>query len=208
MNAKELIGKEIEKGTDAWQAVLNVFYDKWQGGKFKTYAQMVEAAKKVDSLYAYAILMGKLNQQVCNGGWMQYFDNGYASKDGDGCFSSKTDIELHQDLQKLHDQFFPECGEEKKAKLRGLLDDFENSIVDEEEDCDWCGGSGYEDEELNETCGSCGGNGIKDTYSNNLMFDGGEEGDDIYYDLGIEELLLEHFAKVIPESLELEKAVS
>jgi hypothetical protein len=53
------------------------------------------------SLAKFAVLIGKYNQQVCNGGHIQYFHNGYA--DGKGGFMSDHDpsIPLHKELIKL-----------------------------------------------------------------------------------------------------------
>lgn len=96
---KDLIIAEIirNKKIDIHQAIMNIAYDeydKWlkkeneqrlQEGKFKqhwTYTHLLSYVEtNYGSLAEFAILMGKYNQQVCNGGHEQYWYNSYASID-------------------------------------------------------------------------------------------------------------------------------
>lgn len=55
----------------------------------------------VDQTYGefvnFFVQLGKLNQQVCNGGFLQYYTNGYASEESEGAFFNyEGDISLHQ----------------------------------------------------------------------------------------------------------------
>lgn len=87
-----------EHGTeDIHQQILNVGYRWWQeenatGG----YAEMVDyMGAKYGPLARLAILAGKYNQQVCNGGHSQYVFNGYAASNHD------NNADLHNALVSL-----------------------------------------------------------------------------------------------------------
>ncbi len=85
------------KEGDYHQAILNLGYDEYQKNKNWYYIDMLNYMKTTyGDLAMWAVLIGKANQQICNGGFMQYFDNGYASegKGGFGCKHS-TNLELH-----------------------------------------------------------------------------------------------------------------
>jgi len=77
------------------QAILNVCYYKWQHEPEWTYSDMLDYAKETyGDIARFAVLVGKLNQQVCNGGFLQYFDNGYAAVDRTNAY----DFDLQDDL--------------------------------------------------------------------------------------------------------------
>ena len=96
---KDLIIAEIirNKKMDIHQAIMNIAYDeydKWlkkeneqrlEEGKFKqpwTYTNLLSYVEtNYGSLAEFAVLIGKYNQQVCNGGHEQYWYNSYASID-------------------------------------------------------------------------------------------------------------------------------
>lgn len=66
-----------------------------------SHALLVNTTKdSYGELAAFAVLMGKYNQQVCNGGHLQYWENHYASY-GD----ITDDISLHHQLRSLYDFF-------------------------------------------------------------------------------------------------------
>jgi hypothetical protein len=86
---------------DVHQSILNLAYEKWQGVGWSRTAWMGWVELELGKLAAFAVLIGKYNQQVCNGGHAQYFDNGYASGDG-GCFvDHDLDCPLHAKMVSL-----------------------------------------------------------------------------------------------------------
>lgn len=69
------------------QALLNIAYDGWQKNKDWTMEDMLQYALEFGSVVQLAVLLGKYNQQVTNGGHSQYFDNGYS---GDHKYKSRN----------------------------------------------------------------------------------------------------------------------
>lgn len=60
--------RDFKEG-DVHQAILNVYYNRWQNHEFKGYEEMVRKCEaELGKLAAFSILFGKYNQQVCNGG--------------------------------------------------------------------------------------------------------------------------------------------
>jgi hypothetical protein len=59
------------------QAFLNIAYDEWQKHDDWKLEDMVEYAGEFGEVVELALLLGKYNQQVQNGGHSQYFFNGY-----------------------------------------------------------------------------------------------------------------------------------
>ena len=197
--AAEILADYEERQESVWQSILNVFYKRWQADQYKGYSEMIAAALEESEYYALAILLGKYNQQVCNGGHVQYFDNGYASISGGGYASTKDNIELHQELEDLAGKLLPES--DLKEVLMECLKKFEGRISEGSEECGDCNGEGgwyteeeeeYEDEDGEmsygtneewETCWSCHGDGYIDT--DGLMYDittyGKDALDDLYY---------------------------
>lgn len=104
---EELIATHSE---DAHQAIMNVAYDLYkkhlaemnkkleiqgQYPKRWLYSDLCEYTKEnLGSLAEFAVLIGKYNQQVENGGHYQYWDNGYGSSTND----IYRDLYLHMDL--------------------------------------------------------------------------------------------------------------
>lgn len=67
-----------------WQALCDIAYDQWQEhdklaphSEKWGFKEMLENAEGPEKMVA-ACVLGKLNQQVCNGGFMQWIDNRYA----------------------------------------------------------------------------------------------------------------------------------
>lgn len=113
-NSSYIPGKEIH------QAILNIGYSEWQKEENKhwNYQRMIHWMEDTyGELAAYAILIGKLNYQVENGGFMQYLLNQYAGKHEhyltqDERRDWKNDLGLHRKLCDLH-----ECLGFSKSKL-------------------------------------------------------------------------------------------
>lgn len=147
---------------DVHQAVLDAGYSAWQkpeNAKWQ-YADMVDEAEKTfGEMAKLLILLGKFNQQVCNGGHIQYYDNGYASGTTSGMGKeTDTDLFLHQEMislfERSHLGLLPHGGQVLDI-LKGfrIVIDTERSVTCT---CGECGGSGeYEDEK----CFECGGSG-------------------------------------------------
>lgn len=160
------------------QSILNVGYDEWQTtDKNWGYSDMVKWVKETyGDLPALAILLGKYNQQVTNGGHVQYFDNGYSSMENRGWLDKDKDTELHDLMVELFEKLdfkSLELGGEMLTLLRdfeveideesmteetcnecygnGTVEnpdfdpDDEDSFEEDYMDCDWCGGSGWEE---------------------------------------------------------------
>lgn len=62
------------------QALLNIAYDEWQKQKGWSMEDMLQYALEFGNIVQLAVLLGKYNQQVTNGGHSQYFDNGYSGE--------------------------------------------------------------------------------------------------------------------------------
>lgn len=174
------------KEDDVWQSILNVGYHEWQSDNVTSYTEMIEWMRKNYGDFAVmAILLGKYNQQVCNGGHMQYYDNGYASRDDDGTSYSGfghdhgEQIALHEEIIKLMEKYGLDKESDLSKKLYALLKEFKVDIDDElyiEESCYECDGSGcvYEyDEDENENvveCSICGGSGYDEVDNENYGY--------------------------------------
>ena len=74
---------------DVHQAIMNVGYDWWQNTKGASMEDMIlHVREKYGPVAEFAILFGKFNQQVENGGILQWIDNGYADVSSKGnCFN-------------------------------------------------------------------------------------------------------------------------
>jgi hypothetical protein len=151
---------EVEKGSPH-QAILNVAYSHWQekGNEDWDYGDMVENTfEKYGDVAAFAVMLGKYNQQVTNGGHMQYYDNGYAS----GSHKDLQPIDLHTDMM----DSIKESGLSKNtlgSEVYSIMEEFADAIREPEEDefkkeCDDCQGSG----KVTGLCPTCKGAGTVD----------------------------------------------
>lgn len=62
---------------DFHQQLMNEAYAQWQQGDPASYDEFVES---LDEAHQAAVLLGKLNYQVENGGFVQWYRNGYSSQ--------------------------------------------------------------------------------------------------------------------------------
>ena len=169
------------KAGNYWQAILDVGYHYWQQADDWRYRNMIDNAEKELGKYgAFFILLGKYNQQVCNGGHVQYFDNGYA--DGEGSCFSRHDIDcpLHWQLVELYKQYGLQDLVAHGKTVLDILKAFKVEVDDRRTityTCDECGGSGIISEfcecdgekpdceccagtgHIKETCPDCDGDG-------------------------------------------------
>lgn len=132
------------------QAILNAYYDLWQREKFRDYSHMIAAAVARNPLHGFAILIGRCDQQICNGGGSQYYGNGYASIGNVYQFKTEDDIDidLHEDLLTLWDHYISPFYNEypNLEAIRSVLGRFCVWVVDYDEihsECEYCGGEGY-----------------------------------------------------------------
>lgn len=165
------------------------------------YCEFMNELLNHDERLLFITLMKNLVSQVNNGGFAQYFFNGYASfdKKDDG------DLSAHESLIELYKKYVPK--NEKTEKLLTILNDFINNICKdscdccdgtgyvslenecdchgEDENCPYCDGTGYVVDE--EECSECYGTGELDSYS----YQGND--DEKFYDLFDSEM--EHIFK-------------
>jgi len=144
---KERNDEDYQKG-DVHQSILNLGYEWWQRqGPDVEYKNMITLMQKeYGDLSAFAILIGKYNQQVCNGGHIQYFDNGYA--DGQNGFGRDHDLE--NPLHKKMLSFFESLGLNKSELGSKVFDIASRFEIEEEEQYDDYSCDHYDDEDDNE----------------------------------------------------------
>ena len=131
------------------QAILDVFFDETiiENINITTYEEIIARARDINDIYALAILLGKYNQQVLNGGHDQYFFNGYSHS-----YNNELLMDLHDQLLVLVEECYPNV--EIKDKLLNVLSDF--SVDTYHNDCSVCGGAGMV---AGDICYECGGSG-------------------------------------------------
>jgi len=162
---QKVVQEDDFKNGEVHQAIMNVAYKDWQNSdQINGYAEMVEHAYQTyGPLAAFAVLAGKHNQQVENGGHAQYFDNGYAGGEGPGGRKTEQDTELHHMLIELAEKYniasLPNGAEALK-----IYNEWEPSLSD----CHECDGQGYFDEE----CPDCQGSGQDEEGNNCEQCDG------------------------------------
>jgi len=219
------VNKNFNKEDGYWQTILDLGYNEWQDKEnedVNSYTEMIEWMRnKYGNFAVLAILLGKYNQQVCNGGHVQYYDNGYASRDDDGTRRSGfghnhgEQIDLHLEIVELMKEF----GLDTKSKLSktvfDIISSFEVRIDNEdyiEEQCYECDGRGmvenpnfdWDDEDCDEDeeieCSNCGGSGYDEVSNENYghpenTWDWGNLDDEYYKVCDKWETYFENFVK-------------
>lgn len=192
---------------DYHQALLNICYSEWQKNSVDMeYGDMIAFAEKTyGELVAFAVLIGKYNQQVCNGGHAQYYDNGYASGEGGFATNHGDDTSMHDLLLSYFLRIETLQKFEWYGEMKDILEKFLKFSIDTEENyeesCSECYGDGEveeetdsdEDEEDSEphmiTCPSCWGSGREDVSNPDYNSPVGHEWsnlDDRYYKINDE----------------------
>ena len=168
MFTKHLI-KSLQRSSEGiHQDLLTIAYADWQSAGDWSYADMLKNTReKYSELVEFAVLIGKYNQQVCNGGHLQYWDNGYAGA-GSGAFCYPTDAVLHERLIELFNKFEFNKLKFGNAVYVGLMSFLQSAKLPG--DCYECHGAGGWDESDDDggnpwfdECGNCGGSGDDDT---------------------------------------------
>lgn len=144
---------------DLHQAVMNVAYDDWQKNKDWSFGMMLDNARsKYGELFFVFILLGKYNQQVCNGGHVQYYDNGCCDRESRGCMSAHDpSIPLHLEMIEAFEDMIKVLATPSERACFStpieIMREFKVEVDDQRmirELCDDCGGRG---------CAGCDGIG-------------------------------------------------
>lgn len=160
MNRKKILDKieqtpDFLKG-DVHQAILNVGYEEWEKNQNWNYKDMLEwVEKEYGKFTKFAILVGKYNQQVENGGHHQYISNSYSGRELQGI--PDASIPLHKEmisLMRSYELHETEIG----AKIYKIMVEFNPDVETDEfidrEYWDSENGENYWVEEYNEDLGS------------------------------------------------------
>ena len=154
---KDLLMKDEDftKGEICY-GITNIGYEEWNTHKEWRYDDMLRwITDEFGKVSRFCVLFSAYNGQVCNGGHVQYYDNGYASARSEGCFGNYEDCEKHDDMVEL----FNELDLDKLPlgqKAYDVMSKFEVDLDDEVEQCGNCGGNGEAQ------CDTCKGNGTVD----------------------------------------------
>lgn len=175
---KDLLLKDEDFANgEVHQGIMNVIHKFWD--QKMSYDDIIYlVSKKFGKLPLLALLLGKYNYQVGNGGHIQYYDNGYASSESRGFGYSKENINIHEEFLNLFKDLEMDEILANGKKAYDIINSFELDLEDEIDscpecngngrincykcdgngvaDCEECGGDGEIDDE---TCGNCGGDG-------------------------------------------------
>ena len=95
--------KEVEEES-IHQTLMNNAYDLWsiEEGKKLSYSDFLDVVSdKFGKLYSNAVITGNLNYQVENGGFYQWFENGYVIALGDLIIFFEENFEENETIEKL-----------------------------------------------------------------------------------------------------------
>lgn len=74
---------EAEEENDVFQDIMNKAYDRWQKGGDLEGKSSEEFVNALDEKAAMVVRLGNMNYQVGNGGWDQWYGNGFGERDGE-----------------------------------------------------------------------------------------------------------------------------
>ena len=106
-----------------WQRLVDLGYREWQKPENRkwSYGEMAEqAGETYGEVVKLLILLGACHHQVCNGGWIQYFDNGYASEAG---------RRRGSDDRRRHRVYITSVGREALDRAARALEDIEDDVL-------------------------------------------------------------------------------
>lgn len=123
---------EDDPETDLHQKILNIGYNLWKDGSYKDAIMQVE--EEYGEFIACMILLGKYNQQVCNGGHRQYYSNGYADGNSYDCSDRDFYHPLHKKMMHFVQNIEEEekIGRELKDKLYLVMKVFDIADIDKD----------------------------------------------------------------------------
>jgi len=156
-NLKNLLMKDSSFAKGAvHQALINIAHDEWGKHTDWSYDSVLKWLAKFGNLPFFAMLLGKYNYQVCNGGHSQYYDNGYASSKSHGFGGTYDNIDNHEELLNLFRDLDMDRILSHGSVVFDIMNGFNLELEDELIKCDYCGGHGQSD------CEVCGGHGSVD----------------------------------------------
>jgi len=124
-----------------YETLIDSYYDEWSEHDWN-YADMIRCARDRNPLHALAILVATYNEQVCNGGHQQYFDNGYADGNN-GVFRDHPTIDMHDLMISLFTQL--NLASDKRFAAAVTIMNMFKEDWDNNEDCYKRDGTGYID---------------------------------------------------------------
>lgn len=135
----DLTGDEDFVKGDVHQAILNLGYNEWQREENKKwkYDDMTSFVRfQYGDVAEMMVLLGKWNQQVTNGGAMQYHENNYSGRGG-GCFGKKsTACGSHHRMMELMQEY-----QLDKTLIGGqvyrIMEEFLTLVPKLDADCDY-----------------------------------------------------------------------
>lgn len=137
---------------EPWQNATDLAYSLVKDKKMGYVELLAHTEQALGPVAKLLVMLGSYDGQVCNGGHLQYFDNGYASEGG-GCFGKHTpECPLHQELIALFEKYKFTLLPHGREVL-AILKEFRISINEERNHTESCGCCGDRD------CEECGGSG-------------------------------------------------
>lgn len=109
-----------------WQRLMDLGYRKWRRPENRSwcYRDMVEeVGETYGEVVKLFILLGAANYQICNGGFLQYFENGYASGERRGFHHREQNLLLHKEMLALAVKYGLHQSE-SGAQVYGILAEF------------------------------------------------------------------------------------
>ena len=133
---------------EALETIMNEAYKGWaDDASYETFISSLDAKHRI------CVLMGNLNYQVGNGGFIQWVDNGYATQ-YDAVVNALTEINTPTTLKVLElVKYVGTFINKDNVKDTGFGGNYwDESEYERDEDCS-CGGN-------DEDCNVCGGDGV------------------------------------------------
>lgn len=161
---------------DLHQTLMDQAYAKWDDNT-TTYNDFIASLPKNER---YAVLLGNMNYQVCNGGWIQWCDNGYCTE----LMAVRTIlIEMNTERSNHIAVMLNKVAETLKHDVlhggvsKGFCGDYFADMESEDEECANCDGTGKVDDEdddgnvIKVTCDWCDGDGYTTNEPSRPKFD-------------------------------------
>jgi hypothetical protein len=161
---------------DLHQTLMTQAHTKWNTDTM-TYNDFISSLPKNER---YAVLLGNMNYQVCNGGWIQWCDNGYCTElmalrkillEMNTEMSTRIAVMLNKVAETLKDEVLHD------GVSKGFGGDYFANMESEDEDCTNCNGTGEVDDEDDDgnvtkvTCDWCHGDGYTTNEPTHPNFD-------------------------------------
>lgn len=120
--------------------------------------------EKLSFEHSFFLLFSDYDNQVCNGGHVQYVGNGYHSTEQNGFIQNISDnYDIHDEFVQLSKEFLEKYPNDVLKEFVQIIENFHIEIDNEieiEETCHECQGSGCSEEEEEEDCYICDGSGM------------------------------------------------